>query len=100
MNFWLSPSGRVVDCGLGEHTTKVIDLLFEKYADEAVKAGVINQWGCLTDGNSDPVGFLERKGWIRYQYWTKTPGWLINGRRPTKKQIERMFELTGYYHES
>jgi hypothetical protein len=98
MNYWLSSTGRVIACRLGGHMEKAIDLVFEKYEKEAVEKGILDKHGCLNTG-ADIIGFIESKGWIRYEDWTGNPRWLIWNRRPTKKQIEMMFKLTGHFYE-
>lgn len=99
MNYWLSPTGQSIAVPLGGHTGRAIDLVFERYEQEARKEGVIDRIGLNT--GADIIGFLESKGWLRFQDWGKTGGeWIIHNRRPTKKQIEMMFELTGYFYKS
>ena len=99
MNYWLSPTGQAIAVHHGGHTERAIDFVFGRYEQEAFEAGIIDRIGLNT--SKDIIGFLESKGWLRFQDWGKPGGeWIIHNRRPTKRQIEMMFELTGYFYKT
>lgn len=103
-NYWLSPTGQVIEVKLGEHYSEALNICEKRYKDECVRRGLVECpkdmfiWDGY-DSPMSPVQFLEdEKNWIRYEDWGNN-GWIIYKQRPTKKQIDRMFELTGYFYD-
>lgn len=94
---WLSPSGEVWYCT--NHTKKAVDIIEKLY--KKFYPG-LTIYEILADYNHSPEYFLEKHGWIKYfnrsEYEYK--GWVLPAINPTKKQLDMMFELTGYVPET
>lgn len=90
MNYWLSPNGRVwAGEKLGSHCELAFDIIDQKHSS------ILDQFGMLPS-NIDPIDFLERKNYIRYMDWSDNPHWIIYHQKPTRQQIKKMFDLTGF----
>lgn len=97
MNCWLSPTGRVVYVTkIGGHYECALEICEKKYLTDETD-----------DGNGffkpNPLYYLEDRGWIRRCDWdsriaAESDGWVLRHIKPTKKQIDMMFELTGFYY--
>lgn len=98
---WLSPYGEVIYISAWEHNTKAEQILIERY-------GYTDE---LDIDDKHPFEtatcVLEKKGWMRFT--TTIDRWscehTINYEelfaKPTKAQIGRMYELTGFnYYDS
>lgn len=92
---WLSPTGEVWYCN--NHTSEaeyIIEKLYKKLYPGCKMCEI------LKDYRQSPECFLEKHGWIKYFNREGYPykGWVIltETTRPTKKQLDKMFELTGY----
>jgi hypothetical protein len=99
MNCWLSPTGKVVNVELGGHWESALKICEEKYLTSETDNG----FGEFEFINNNPLYYLEDRGWIRHCDWDRriaaqSDGWIMRNKRPTKKQIEMMFELTGYFY--
>jgi hypothetical protein len=90
MNYWLAPNGRVwAEEKIGAHYERALSIIDEKYE------WMIDEMGMFPH-NIDAVQFLEEKGYIRYMDWSEKPQWIIYNQKPTRQQIKKMYELTGY----
>ena len=90
---WLSPLGEVRYCKLN-HGLEAVSIIEEKYNDPANEE-LLEKYGFDYDL------FLEDKGWIKYTHNTSgCPMWAFGCRRLTKKQLDKMFELTGYIQKT
>lgn len=98
---WLSPEGEVIYCsGKWAHGGTAWGIMEENLGlDIDIIDDLDRTHGSLTAA-------LESLGWIRY---TTLPnyatggyddiGWVINDKyKPTKNQIDKMFDLTGYIY--
>lgn len=95
MNYWLAPNGRVyATAGIGCHYEKALEIIDDKFPE------ILDKNGCFPceRGKMDAVSFLESKGYIRYMDWSGKPHWIIYHQKPTRQQIKKMFDLTGYQH--
>lgn len=97
MNYWLAPNGKVWEMeDLGRHYEVAVDIIIEKYPElldkHALELGVK-----LYDG-IDAVNDLENRRYIRYMDWSNNPHWIIYNQKPTRQQINKMFELTGFIY--
>jgi len=98
VGYWLSPQGEVVETQIGRHMENGFELCKKYYAEETMYE--INNTGTyMFKAKLDAVYFLEEKNWIRYQGWCDVEWIIRNTHRPTKRQIEKMYELTGYFYE-
>jgi len=90
MNYWLAPNGRVwAEEKIGLHYERALSIIDEKFDWMLDEIGMFPY-------NVDAVQFLEEKGFIRYMDWSEKPRWIIFNQKPTRQQIKKMFELTGY----
>ena len=90
MNYWLAPNGRVwCEQNIGEHYKRALEIIDDKYPEILDKNGILPH-------EINAVEFLENKGYIRYMDWSEKPRWIIYNQKPTRQQIKKMFELTGY----
>ncbi|MEA5111693.1 hypothetical protein SDC9_17669 [bioreactor metagenome] len=97
MNYWLAPNGRVyTTSGIGYHCEKALEIIDDKFPE------ILDKNGIFPYEKMDPVSFLESKGYIRYMDWNGNwrgkPMWIIHHQKPTRQQIKKMFDLTGYQH--
>lgn len=83
---WLSPSGEVFWCP-GTHIAKAEDIIRDLYPNVNIEKVVAES-------------FLEDLGWIKYVNHDWEPhirSWILNPyKNLTKKQLDKMYELTGY----
>lgn len=101
IGYWLSPKGDSYAVRLGGHMEKGFDLC-EKYYFSECFYEIGNTGTYMSKTGLDAVYFLEEKNWLRYQGWGDVK-WIIRStHRPTKRQINKMYELTkfNYYDTS
>ena len=97
MNYWLAPNGKVWENeDIGRHYEMAVDIIIEKFPE------LLDKY-CLEHGEKlylgkDAVAELENRGFIRYMDWTNNPHWIIYHQKPTRHQIQKMFELTGFIY--
>ena len=95
MNYWLAPNGRVYENeDIGCHYEMAVDIIIKKFPE------LLDEY-CLSQGvkiynGKDAVKELEDRGYIRYMDWSNMPRWIIYNQKPTRHQINKMFELTGF----
>ena len=93
MNYWLAPNGRVwAEETIGCHHERALKIIDEKFSYILDKNGILPI-------KIDAVEFLESKGFIRYINWSEKPRWIIYNQKPTRQQIKKMFDLTGFVFE-
>lgn len=98
MNYWLSPQGQVWESeDMGNHYEMAIEIIIEKFPDLLDKNILEEHNEKLYQGNN-ATRDLEAKGYIRYMDWG-CPSWVVRGRKPTKIQIRKMFDLMGFIYK-
>ena len=87
---WLSPTGEVWYCN--NHSSEAEYIIKKLYPGRKL-------YEITKDYRFSPEYFLEKHGWIKYFNRDGYPykGWIIlETTRPTQKQLDKMFELTGF----
>jgi len=94
MNYWVTPTGQVFqgETGGGSWHTRLCNSYLDKH--EQIQERFLNWYDTGMGYTHD---FFEQElRWVRYCDWGQI-GWVISPeRRLTKKQKEKIFELTGY----
>ena len=98
MNYWLAPNGKAYESSkIGCHYGMALDIIDEKFPDlldEKLLAKGIKMYKGF-----DAVDDLETRGYIRYCDWMWNGKWIIRYQhKPTRHQIKKMFELTGFIY--
>ena len=93
MNYWLTPTGQVFqgEVGGGSWHTMLCNSYLDKHEQLQERF-----WNWYDKGMGYTHDFFEMElKWVRYCDWGQI-GWVVSpDRRWTKKQKEKMFELTG-----
>lgn len=98
MNYWLSPQGQVWESeGFVSHYGMAINIIEDKFTD-LLDEYALKEGERLYAGH-DAVRELENRGFIRYMDWGMRPQWVIYNQKPTKVQIRKMFDLTGFIYK-
>lgn len=107
---WLDPYGRIYDVPFGKHDDVAREILSDEFPMEnrttPLREGPLGIATWEARGFAGSFGeTLEKRGWVRFtttiNRWSceHSIGFEDRYPRPTQIQIDKMYELTGFYYD-